>query len=315
MYKRVCVVLVTYNRSNCLATAIKAIEAQSVKPAGVLVFDNNSSDDTIEYLKQQGYSEIKRGEEEQIDRSYYHSSENLGGSGGFSLAVELASQADFDYLWIMDDDVAPTKNCLEILLNQMQQNKVQVTIPARKGPNFTDKVCIDLDTTNFLKFFIWWRKKYAKRPLNRDTYTVKDMTFEGPLISNELVKRVGKPDGGYFIQFDDTDYAERLLRFSKIIYVRNAVLLRQLPAKIINHNEKKTPMNWKDYYFIRNNVVFDKRYGKKWMVRKISPLLMVLYYVALSVKDGNVRTNFPIIIKAARDGMAGKMGKQVDPNY
>lgn len=313
--EKICAVVVTYNRLDCLKQALKALEQQSFPLSGILVFDNHSSDNTIDYLKNQGYSEIKGGQEKHISRSYFCSESNLGGSGGFSNAVKIASKGDFDYLWIMDDDVAPVENCLSLLLNSMQMNKVQVGIPARIGENFTDKVCVDLDMANFFKFFIWWRKKYAKHPLKRDTYLVQDMTFEGPLINTSVIKKAGMPDSSYFIQFDDTDYAQRLLHYSKILYVKDAVLERQLPAKVIKKDEKKEPMNWKDYYFIRNNIAFDKRYGKRSSVRILSPVLMIIYYLLLSVKDGNLKVNFPILMKAAYHGMNGKMGKRVDPNY
>lgn len=313
--KKVCVVVVTYNRSECLKKALNAIEKQSLSPAGVLVFDNHSTDQTIEYLRNQGYSELGERDGKMIKRSFFRSDENLGGSGGFSQAVQIASQGDFDYLWVMDDDVAPVEDCLACLLNEMETNKVQVGIPARVGKDFTDKVCVDLDLANMFKFFIWWRKKYVRQPLKRKTYFVQDMTFEGPLISVPLIKKVGIPDASYFIQFDDTDYAQRLLHFSKIIYVKDAVLKRQLPAKIIKKNEKKEPMNWRDYYFIRNNIAFDKRYGKRWSVRELSPLLMIMYYILLAVKDDNLSANFPVIMKAAHHGMRGKMGKRTDPNY
>lgn len=313
--KKICAVIVTYNRLECLKETLNAIEKQSLPLAGILVFDNHSTDQTVKYLQDKGYSEISGKDEEIIRKSYFCSETNLGGSGGFSQAVQIASKGDFDYIWVMDDDVAPVESCLATLLNSMEANNVQVGVPARIGKDFTDKVCVDLDLSNMFKFFIWWRKKYAKRPLNKDTYFVQDMTFEGPLISVPLINRVGIPDASYFIQFDDTDYAQRLLHFSKIIYVKDAVIKRQLPAKIIKENEKKEPMNWRDYYFIRNNIAFDKRYGKRWSVRTLSPLFMIVYYILLAIKDGNLQKNLPIIMKAARHGLNKKMGKRVDPNY
>lgn len=313
--QKVCAVVVTYNRLECLTKALAAIEKQSAALAGILVFDNNSTDGTIEYLRHQGYSEIKKEQTQGIQRSYFRSPQNLGGSGGFSQAVEIAAQADFDYLWIMDDDVAPAADCLANLLAELKLNHVQAAIPARSGPDFTDKVCLRLDLSNPFKFFIWWRKKYAKQPLKRERYFVQDMTFEGPLISVPVIKKVGIPDASYFIQFDDTDYAHRMLHFTKIIYVKNALLKRQLPAKVIKKDEQKAPMNWRDYYFIRNNIAFDRKYGKRWSVRHLSPLLMLVYYIGLTVKDGNLKENLPIILKAGYHGMNGKMGKRVDPNY
>lgn len=312
---KICAVIVTYNRLNCLKETLAALKRQSRRIDGILVFDNHSTDGTKDYLLSHSFGDLSEEGERNFSNLYFQSPQNLGGSGGFSQAVKLASDLGFDYLWIMDDDVAPENNCLEVLLEGMEANRTQVAIPARKGKNFTDKVCIDIDLKHFYKFFIWWRKTYVKDSQVRPIHFVRDMTFEGPLISVPLIQKIGLPDADYFIQFDDTDYAQRLLQYSKIVYVRDAVLQRQLPAKVIKKGEKKAPMNWRDYYIMRNNILFDKRYGKRWSVRSLSPLLMIIYSILLAIKDGNLRANLPIVIKAAVDGYCGNLGKRVEPDY
>ena len=46
------VVIVTYNRLEKLKIALKSYEKQSFKPQYILVVNNNSTDGTLEYLKE-----------------------------------------------------------------------------------------------------------------------------------------------------------------------------------------------------------------------------------------------------------------------
>ena len=50
MTKKVCAIIVTYNRLETLKTALAHILAQTVPPAAIIVVDNSSTDGTKEYL-------------------------------------------------------------------------------------------------------------------------------------------------------------------------------------------------------------------------------------------------------------------------
>ena len=46
------------------------------------------------------------------------SPENLGGAGGFHLGTKAAVEQGWDRLYLIDDDVVPAHDCLEVLLAQ-----------------------------------------------------------------------------------------------------------------------------------------------------------------------------------------------------
>ena len=58
MQKRVCAVLVTYNRLNCLKKVIQGLDSQSYKLSGIFIFDNQSTDNTDSYLLANGFNKI-----------------------------------------------------------------------------------------------------------------------------------------------------------------------------------------------------------------------------------------------------------------
>lgn len=321
MAKKVCVVLVTYNRLTCLKKVLQGIAEQTYPVSRVFIFDNNSSDGTNDYLEQQGFKVITQASQlAQIPAEQFgicfRSSENLGGAGGFANAINMAKDLPSNYLWIMDDDVYPESDCLAQLLAKIQENKVQAAIPSRNDENYQDLVCLDIDFSDFRKFWTWWRKKPAQYPLTKEQYFVADMPFEGPLLKTELVRTIGIPEQGFFLEYDDSDYAQRILQHSKIVYVTNAILHRQLAKKNPgNTKSSHAPYTWRMYYTLRNNIIFDRRYGKNWAVRHVSPRLLLLQTLLIAVRDRHVKQNVPLILKAYRDGIHERMGKRVEPNY
>lgn len=317
MQKRVCAVLVTYNRLNCLKKVIEGLNNQEYKLSGIFVFDNQSTDNTNDYLLESRFRQIKSETEKIQDGKYFfRNKENIGGAGGFSRAIDLINRlSDFDYIWIMDDDVYPEKDCLAKLMDQLIKQDVQAVIPNRTDQNYEDNACVGIDFNDIRKFWTWWRKDYAPKPLNKETYVVQDMAFEGPLLDKKLINKIGIPNSGFFLEYDDSDYAQRILEYTKIIFVTGAILHRQLAKKNTSNKKEMEPYNWRFYYLIRNNIIFDKKYGKNWGVRHISPNLLLLHHIALSVRDHHLKNNLPIILKAWNDGKHNRMGKRVNPNY
>ena len=134
------------------------------------------------------------------------------------------------------------------------------------------------------------------------------MTFEGPLFARKIVEEIGLPDAGYFILFDDTDYACRASEYTKIRYIRNAKLHKMIiPAKI-----KNDKWGWKAYYKMRNSVYLERKLGKNIRVRYVRPLLRMgdLWLRAILRKRFS-RAQW--IVKAYRDGIKGNMGRTYAP--
>lgn len=313
------VVLVTYNRKSCLETLLNALEKQTYPIARVIIFDNNSSDGTPQRLEELGYiqavdeisyNQLVSRNCEKFELFYYRNDKNIGGSGGFSNVIKLALKIHSDYIWIMDDDVKPEPECLETLLSYMS-NDVRACIPNRTDEFYQDRACIHFDMVSPIKGGLMARKKYADLPLKEDCYKVEDMPFEGPLVSFDLIKQIGLPDPDYFILCDDSDYAQRILELSPILFVTKAVLHRQLAKNIAKGTNNKS-MNWRDYYGIRNTFYFMKKYGKNWLARCFSPLVMVLRYFVISIIKKRW-TNLKILKRAMFDGYKNVRGATVKP--
>lgn len=314
MSKRVCVLIVTYNRKNYLKTLLQSLCIQTHLISKILVFDNASTDGTAEMLLSEQFISsadvgvMNHGQLGEIQVLYYLNHENSGGSGGFHKGFELALAQDCDYIWTMDDDVLPEKDCLEKLLSVINKD-VRLVIPSRTDDHLQDYAVTHLNMSNPFLYNIVSRKTMVyNKDIQGDSIRIKDMPFEGPLIDISLIKEIGLPRGDLFIIFDDTEYAHRASRATELRYVKNAVLHRQIvPAKT-----KNRLMGWKEYYAFRNQYWFDRTYGENIFVRQLRPILNHLdmcMRAILKRKWSNLR----VLKRAYYDGTHGILGKTVEP--
>lgn len=310
----VCILIVTYNRKEYLVKLLKNLLEQTVKPDAILIFDNFSNDGTNDYLIEKGYveriveAEISTKIVNEVNIKYYRNVENSGGSGGFYYGMQLALKENCEYIWTMDDDVLPELNCLEKLIKGMDSN-TQLCVPCRTDENYQDYAITNLNMRNPFKYSIAMRKKMIKSSDIRGEFEyVVDMPFEGPLISSELIRKIGFPEKKLFILFDDSEYAYRASKYTKIKYMKNAILHKQ----IIPSNIYGKSLSWKEYYCYRNLYWFDKKYGENILVRVIRPILNYVYLILRAIIKRE-KSDIRLINRAFRDAREGNMGKTIEP--
>lgn len=102
---RIACALVTFNRVELLKGALAAALGQSRAPDRVFVINNASTDGTRTYLDGLGDPRV----------TAIHTGTNLGGAGGFRMAIDLAVANGFDAVWLFDDDGMPDAGALEVL--------------------------------------------------------------------------------------------------------------------------------------------------------------------------------------------------------
>ena len=228
--EKICCVIVTFNRLSLLKECIQAVLNQTRSIDKIIIVDNGSSDGTKEYL-----SNLK-GENIQI---IYQ--ENLGGAGGFHTGLKAAYEQEYDWIWLMDDDVEVASDCLENLLKYsniskcLHPNKYYIDNVNFKWEQWYDSfrgVTYSLHNTSFKN--------------NKDICFVNVGCFEGMLISREIVNKIGFPNKNYFIVGDDLEYGFLASNYTNVSYVKNAKIIRK------KKSYEELPSLNAMYYSIRN---------------------------------------------------------------
>jgi GT2 family glycosyltransferase len=244
---KICAVIVTYNRLLLLKECIEALRNQTRPLNNILVINNDSTDGTTNWLN------------EQKDINVIHQ-ENLGGAGGFHRGIKEAHEGDYDWIWVMDDDVIPYLNCVEELFKIIE------------NPGYHFDV-LQPDRVLFGQEKKRWRygsKLNLKNPFlsltlnpirvtdfpDKDVFEIESFPFEGPLFNRKVIEKIGEVDYRFFINFDDTDYSIRVVKAGfKIGLVKKALLLKKL-----GFNQQGLKNDFKLFYLIRNSIILERKH-------------------------------------------------------
>ncbi len=286
MTETVAVVVVTYNRADLLERMLAGLDALDRRPDSVIVVNNASTDHTRQVLERTTNPDLMA----------IHTTENIGGAGGFHLGLKTAYDKGYDAMWLMDDDVVPAPDCLTRLLEV--DNSCLTAVREDLTGALVEKAAVRFDLRNPLSI----RPKkasvdstYADRASMPATVPVDNVSFEGFLVRREVIDTIGLPDPSYFIFYDDVDFAIRARRSGyEILAVRDAVLVRQL-----DFDQQHDLAGWKGYYMYRNLFAVHFRYGENPLVR-LKPWLITLGVLALSPLRGG-RAEARNVTRALRD--------------
>ena len=290
---KIAVVVVAYNRKDMLIDCLHRILKQTRPVDRIFLIDNASTDGTdVAVTEAFGNNPVL---------SYTKLSENTGSSGGFHDGSKMAYEWGADWIWFLDDDVAPSVDCLEVLMKYEHISKcIHPNKMDKNGNEFMWESVFDPSMVRATFF-----NNISFR--NGKDFTFMNMgCFEGMLIHRDVVSKIGFPDKRFFICSDDTLYGFIASLYTNVILVKDAILDKQF---VFNNTTKPIFL----YYYIRNQFLI-KEYLKKYNLFK-----GYLFYLGLSIltfsalvkhtiKSKNLRTPL-FVIRALVDGTRGKFYK------
>lgn len=284
----VAIVVVTYNRADMLRGLLDGLTKLDQPADAVIVVNNASTDHTAQVLAEAITPNLQV-----ID-----SPENLGGAGGFHLGTKAAVEQGWDRLYLIDDDVVPAHDCLEVLL--AQDEDCLFSVREDKNGKLIELAALKFDLRNPLAIkpkTASVMDTYPTRDALPERVAVENVAFEGFMIRRTVLEEIGLPDPTYFIFYDDVDLAIRARRAGRTIWaVRDAVLVRQL-----DFSQQHDLAGWKGFYMYRNLFVVHFRYGENVLVR-LKPWLITAAVVLLSPLRGGKHEAVNVIkaLRAAR---------------
>ncbi|MBF9670163.1 glycosyltransferase [Bifidobacterium dentium] len=246
MTDKTCIVIVTYKRQTFLERLLESIGRLERVPWGIVIVDNESSNETSEIVRSKTASLENAG----CEIWYEPQAKNLGGSGGFRYGIQSAVDHGAEWLWIMDDDVEVVPDALTIL--DQYSSKADAIVGNRIGFNGTI-----VKAPYWINSFLGIANPFNRNPFhngNPDTAMTNILCFEGSFVSAKLVERIGPPDSSFFIYWDDVTYGYVASHFFKLLRVNKAVVrrTRDTDAKQIHDFSIDNINDKKRYYMIRN---------------------------------------------------------------
>jgi GT2 family glycosyltransferase len=217
---------------------------------------------------------------------------------------------------IMDDDVFPTSQCLEQLINHYtSEDRTGILCPKRlmDGRLFISET----RKQNLSNPFKYIYEDCLKEELlnNNETVEIEGMAFEGPLIRCEVVESIGLPNKDLFILYDDTEYSYRaILAGYKVKVVSSAVMEKYNHQSTLTKRDNLVKNKWKLKYHFRNTAYFCHKYGKNMFFQYFGTLPFVLdMYAAITYNffKGHKYSisDYFMILKMIRRGIKGELGK------
>lgn len=206
--KSVCILVVTYNRIECLKRLVAAVR-KNTPGTGLLVVDNASTDGTGEWLRENSIDCLSL-------------PVNSGGAGGFAAGLAEVRRRGWKYVWMMDDDVLPLRGAVCSLLEYARRyDAVQPAKLDSCGRIWEFEGIVDERSL---------RRRclpYAETFRSCDAVPCNATCFEGLFMNTALVDDVGLPNADFFIGFDDIYYGMRIARKSSLVYAKTPCLQKQ----------------------------------------------------------------------------------------
>lgn len=238
---RVAAVIVTFNRLEKLKQVIAAIEAQTVRPAHLVIVDNASTDGTGDYLA---------GLETPLSADIVSLPTNTGGAGGFSAGMRRGYELGADFVWVMDDDGYPRPDALALLVDGIGEASEALGYPVPFACSvvlFTDgEIC---EMNNPVPTWDWGRLLVKGRQM----VLVERCSFVSVLIPRRVLEQHGLPFKEYFIWFDDAEYTLRISREGAGVQILDSVTVHDMGENQgVNWGMVDEATAWKFAYGARN---------------------------------------------------------------
>ena len=234
--RRVCAVIVTYNRRELLLEAVAAVRGQTRPPEHLVVIDNASSDGSAAAVRQQ-YPDV----------TLVTLGANYGGAGGFAYGMAAALGASADLIWLMDDDTIPQPGALAALLAAADRYPGPEPALLASRVLWTDGRDHPMNTPRSWPFA---SRTATTAAAGAGCVPVRSASFVSVLVRAEDCRQAGLPRADFFLWNDDFEFTTRLLRGRVGLYCRDSVVVHKTAT--FGGTESASPDRF--FYEVRNKI-------------------------------------------------------------
>ena len=307
--KKVYIVILNYNEWQDTIECLESVLKSDYKNYQVIVVDNNSPNNSMNYLIKWAKGEIdlwlpdtnplknmsfplkgkpieyilytkkeaeKGGNEEKENKLknpiiFIQAEENKGFAAGNNIGIKYAfAKNDFEYIWLLNNDTVIEKDTLKKFVISMNENKnIGLLGSVQYYYNNPNKIQAIGGGFNKLTANFW---NYQSLKNIEKVYYVYGASM---FFRKECFKRVGLLNEEYFLYYEEIDLAER---------IKNSVFRQKVDKNIkIFHKHSGTISKkgnvFREYFLEKNKILFYKKYYKPLI---LIPILKVLKKYLLS---------------------------------
>jgi GT2 family glycosyltransferase len=238
--KNIFVIVVTFNGSRWYERCFGSLFSSSVK-LNVVVVDNDSQDDTVNYIRE-NFPQI----------TLFPQTENLGFGKANNIGIKYALEQDADYLFLLNQDAWVEQDTIEKLLEVFERNpEAGIVAPLQlngKGDGIDLKFLDIYLSHNNAPFYI--DDLYFNRV--KTDYQVQLVNAAVWLVSRKCIEKVGGFDTSLYYHYgEDFNYCQRVRYHGFKIFIAPKTLAfhdredrkGKFTEKFENAWEKIAPLN------------------------------------------------------------------------
>lgn len=292
-------VIVTYNRLSKLQYALECYDKQTIPFNTLIVVDNNSTDGTIEYLKDWELQKT------QYNKHVIYLPNNVGGSGGFYAGEKYAMTLSPDWVYIADDDAYPEVQMIEKFYKfQSQHQNEKIAAVCTSVWDMTDSIMYSCRCRTEIKNHLFSIKPVNHEEYSKPYFTFNCLSYVGGFISAKALEEVGLVNKDFFIYQDDVEHSMRLSKYGVMYCIPDIKIIHDSVPGNQMTSDQIARILWKEYYAVRNRI---------YMLLKNNYLVGILSICKMlgnikSRRENSLSACDKMTIEGCKDALIGKLG-------
>ncbi len=271
MYK-VIAYITAYNDIQALNHCLAQLNQQTYLLDAIYIVDN-SEVSILKYIQRSDHI------------IYHHYPNNIGVAGGLNQVITWSLNQQYDFLWTLDQDSAPSLDALKILLDEYQflkQHKIEAGIIA---PTIIDVKTKKILPNGYLKRYKFdWKLAEHSYFVHKNLYQCDVVITSGSLVNLQVAQTISLPNPALFIDGVDWEYCLNFKNRGYPVFVTQKTTMQHHFGTYLTNITTQYPIYiyspLRYYYINRNHTYIETRLSNNPLII----ILSVLHRIKILIK-------------------------------
>lgn len=259
---------------------------------------------------------------------------NTGSAGGYRYGLKYAQKIGAEYIWLIDDDNIPEKDCLYNLkinlkeyYKKTQKNLVMVAAMRKSTKKQLETSQKNLKYDAFLNFHIKdipekILRKIFKVTKHKQTFCEQELfmaPYSGLLFHSSILDRIGLPKKEFLLYGDDGEFTLRHTDNGGHIYVISNAIISDAQESWNSPSRQKNSLaiwltqgdDFRAYYYARNQTWIEYNIRRKnsivFFINLITYFSFLFIYALFLFRF----KRFRLLLYAVFDGLNSRLGESI----